>query len=59
MKETNLPVQLQQLLNNLLDKSVSVYTRVNYRSRVEEINQIINKALITFDKEYTEANKRK
>ena len=59
MKETNLPVQLQQLLNNLLDKSVSVYTRVNYRSRVEEINQIINKAQITFDKEYTEANKRK
>ena len=57
MKENlSLPFQVENLINNLLDKKQSVYIRNNYRQTLSNIKEEVEKALRKFDNEYVAAN---
>ena len=46
-----LPFQVENLINQMLDKKENVYIRGNYRMRLEAIRDVINKSLKRYDEE--------
>jgi len=46
-----LPFQVENLINQMLDKKENVHIRSNYRLRLELIRDVINKSLKKFDDE--------
>jgi hypothetical protein len=45
------PFQVEQLINNLLNKQENVYIRQNYRQRLVSIQEALDKALKKYDNE--------
>ena len=57
MKENlSLPFQVENLINNLLDKKQSVYIRNNYRQTLANIKDEVDRAIRKFDNEYVAIN---
>ena len=52
----NIPFQVQQIINSLLDPKDNVYVRANYRMRLDTIRAEINKAIVKYDQETFLAN---
>lgn len=53
MKENlNLPLQVENLIKNLLDKSQSQHIRNNYRQTLDGISVAIQKAIRQYDNSY-------
>jgi metal-responsive CopG/Arc/MetJ family transcriptional regulator len=50
------PFQIEQLINSLLNKSDNVYIRQNYRARLETIKEAIDKSIKKYDNELYVAN---
>ena len=46
-----LPFQVENLINQMLDKKENVHIRGNYRLRLEVIRDAINKSLKRYDEE--------
>ena len=53
------PFQVEQLINNLLNKQENVYIRQNYRQRLVSIQEALDKALQLYDNELFMTNSRK
>lgn len=53
---SEVPFQIEHLINNLLNKSENVYIRQNYRARLESIKDAIDKSLKKYDNELYIAN---
>jgi len=47
-----LPVQIEQMINNILNKKENVFVRANIRPNLLAINEEIRNALKQFDSEY-------
>lgn len=45
------PFQIEHLINSLLNKSENVHIRGNYRQRLVNINEAIDKAIKKYDNE--------
>ncbi len=58
MKE-NIPFQIEQLIDSLLNKNENVYIRQNYRQRLVSIQEAIDKSLKKYDNELYMSNTRK
>ena len=58
MKE-NIPFQIEQLIDNLLNKNENVYIRQNYRQRLVSIQEAIDKSIKKYDNELYISNTRK
>ena len=59
MKEENqfdVPFQVQQLLSALKDKKERVHIRGNYRTRLDGIRRVIEKAITDYDVEMGSVN---
>jgi len=52
MKNLNLPVQVETLISNLLDKNQSILIRNNYRNSLDIIRAEAEKAVAQYDKEW-------
>lgn len=52
----NIPFQVEQLIESLLNKSDNVYIRQNYRQRLVNIQEALDKALKKYDNELYIAN---
>ena len=50
------PFQIENLINNLLNKNENIYIRQNYRVRLETIKEAIDKSLKKYDNELYIAN---
>lgn len=50
-RNPNVPFQIQNLIDSLLNKKDNVYIRGNYRARLDEINREISKAIRKYDDE--------
>ena len=55
----DIPFQVEHLVNSLLDNKENVYLRQNYRQRLVNIQEAIEKSLRKFDNELYMANTRK
>lgn len=55
----NIPFQVQQIIQGLLNTSDSVYLRGNYRMRLIAIRDEIDKAITKYDNETLMAGKSK
>jgi len=53
---SEVPFQIEHLINNLLNKGENVYIRQNYRARLESIKDAIDKSLKKYDNELYIAN---
>lgn len=53
---SEVPFQIEHLINNLLNKSENVYIRQNYRARLESIKDAIDKSLKKYDNELYATN---
>lgn len=47
----DIPFQIEHLINSLLNKNENVHIRGNYRERLVNINEAIDKALKMYDNE--------
>lgn len=47
----NIPFQVEQLIQAMLNPKDSVYLRGNYRARLDLIADEINKAIVKYDRE--------
>ena len=47
----NVPYQIQQIIQGLLNSRDSVHLRGNYRMRLDVIREEINKAILKYDQE--------
>lgn len=50
--QANLPVQLEELLKNVLDSKMPIHQRMNYRNRLSLMKDLIDKVIADFDTEY-------
>ena len=50
------PFQIENLLNSLLNKNENIYIRQNYRVKLETIKEAIDKSLKKYDNELYIAN---
>lgn len=50
-RNPNVPFQVQNLIESLLNKKDNVHIRRNYRTRLDEINREISKAIRKYDDE--------
>jgi hypothetical protein len=50
-KMSNIPFQVENLINSLLNKNENIYIRGNYRPRLQEIKDAIEKSLDKYDRE--------
>lgn len=50
-KNDNVPFQLQNIIDGMLNKKDNVYVRGNYRSRLDIIRSEIDKAIRVYDNE--------
>ena len=50
------PFQIENLINSLLNKNENIYIRQNYRVRLETIKEAIDKSLKKYDNELYIAN---
>ncbi len=48
---SNIPFQVENLINSLLNKNENIYIRGNYRPRLQEIKDAIEKSLDKYDRE--------
>lgn len=53
------PFQIENLINNLLNQKENVHIRQNYRNRLVTIKETIDKSLKKYDNELYIANTRK
>jgi hypothetical protein len=51
MMNSEVPFQIEHLINSLLNKNENVHIRGNYRQRLETIKDTIDKALKKYDNE--------
>lgn len=51
MSNTNVPYQLQQIIDSMLNSKDNVYIRGNYRMRLDTIKSEIDKAIRKYDHE--------
>lgn len=56
--EIILPEQVKHLIALLLDTKRDIYTRSTFRSQLEQIQRVINKAIVEYDKEYSKTTGR-
>lgn len=47
----NVPYQVQQIIESMLNQKDNIYIRGNYRSRLDIIREEINKAIRKYDNE--------
>lgn len=59
MENNNIPFQVQQLIDSLLDKKENVHLRGNYRLRLDQIGLAINKAIKKYDEEVIVSDMKK
>lgn len=59
MENYNIPHQVQQLIESLLNKKDNVHLRGNYRIRLDQINMAINAAIKKYDNEVLTDNMKK
>ena len=50
-KPNNVPYQVQQIIEGLLNSKDNVYVRGNYRMRLDEIKMVIEQAMRKYDNE--------
>jgi len=50
-KSNNVPYQVQQIIEGLLNSKDNVYVRGNYRMRLDEIKMVIEQAMRKYDNE--------
>lgn len=50
-KMSNIPFQVESLITSLLNKNENIYIRGNYRPRLQEIKDAIEKSLDKYDRE--------
>lgn len=55
-KQTNIPFQIQHLIQEMLNPRDNVYVRGNYRMRLDEIRKELNIAIQKYDDEVNMAN---
>ena len=55
-KQTNIPFQIQHLIQEMLNPRDNVYVRGNYRMRLDEIRKELNIAIQKYDDEVSVAN---
>jgi len=55
----DIPFQIEHLINNLLNQKENIHLRQNYRQRLVNIQEAIDKALKKYDNELYMANTRK
>jgi hypothetical protein len=55
----DIPFQIENIINNLVNQKESVHLRQNYRQRLVTIQEAIDKALKKYDNELYMANTRK
>jgi hypothetical protein len=58
-KDANIPFQVENIINSMLNPSENIHIRGNYRSRLDIIRTEINKAITKYDHELLMANHRK
>lgn len=51
MTKENIPFQIQQIIDGMLNDRDNVYIRGNYRARLDLIREEINKAIRKYDNE--------
>lgn len=56
---SEVPFQIEHLINSLLNKSENVHIRGNYRMRLEAIKEAIDKSIRLYDNELYMSNNRK
>lgn len=55
----DIPFQIENIINSLVNQKESVHLRQNYRQRLVNIQEAIDKALKKYDNELYMANSRK
>lgn len=55
-KQTNIPFQIQHLIQEMLNPRDNVYVRGNYRVRLDEIRKELDVAIRKYDDEVAMAN---
>jgi len=55
----DIPFQIENIINNLVNQKESVHLRQNYRQRLVTIQEAIDKALKKYDNELYMSNTRK
>lgn len=53
---TNIPFQIQHIIDGMLNEKDNVYLRGNYRLRLDAINREITKAIQKYDNQVNMAN---
>lgn len=56
MSDVNIPYQVQQLIDSMLNKKENVHLRGNYRYRLNEIKLAIEKSIRNYDTEVMTAD---
>jgi metal-responsive CopG/Arc/MetJ family transcriptional regulator len=56
MNNNEVPFQIENLINSLLNKNENVYIRQNYRQRLETIKEAIEKSIKKYDHELYNTN---
>lgn len=56
MTKVDLPFQIENIINQMLNTKESVYLRVNYRNRLDLIREAIEKSVKKYDQELYIAN---
>ena len=59
MNSNEVPFQIENLINSLLNKTENVYIRQNYRNRLETIKEAIEKSIKKYDNELHMSNVKK
>lgn len=57
--KAEIPFQIEHLVNSLLNAKESVHLRQNYRQRLVNIQEVLDKAIKKYDNELFMANSRK
>lgn len=55
----DIPFQIENIINNLVNQKENVHLRQNYRQRLVNIQEAIDKALKKYDNELYMSNTRK
>lgn len=56
MSDVNIPYQVQQLIDSMLNKKENIHLRGNYRYRLNEIKLAIEKSIRNYDTEVMTAD---
>jgi Fic family protein len=59
MSKDNIPFQIQNILDSMLNPKENIYVRGNYRNRLDIIRTEINKAIVKYDNEVIAADFKK